>query len=192
MRRRAPTRLPHKAEIGNKILALTVRCTATWPTGTAAPCFPKPPKGTAKPLCVPYYLMGAPVWGYAAKTNINILDTLQNSTIRMIVKASRAAYESQFHLRHAPKRASFSALRHELRNRTTQEITQRLARPIAKHLHASRIQPTAVPLYYSDMGWRLFASHMPRYCHRSHRSHRSHTPFLSQLMRQLSFLQPVI
>ncbi|GFT24409.1 uncharacterized protein TNCV_3252491 [Trichonephila clavipes] len=29
------------------------------------------------------------LWGYAAKTNINILDTLQNSTIRMIVKASR-------------------------------------------------------------------------------------------------------
>ncbi|GFV73854.1 uncharacterized protein TNCV_1592591 [Trichonephila clavipes] len=31
----------------------------------------------------------SPVWGYAAKTNINILDTLQNSLIRTIVKATR-------------------------------------------------------------------------------------------------------
>ncbi|GFW85971.1 uncharacterized protein TNCV_1967791 [Trichonephila clavipes] len=31
----------------------------------------------------------SPVWGYAAKTNINKLDTLQNSLIRMIVKATR-------------------------------------------------------------------------------------------------------
>ncbi|GFY33627.1 uncharacterized protein TNCV_4593391 [Trichonephila clavipes] len=31
----------------------------------------------------------SPVWGYAANTNINILDTLQNSLIRMIVKATR-------------------------------------------------------------------------------------------------------
>ncbi|GFV65839.1 hypothetical protein TNCV_1255931 [Trichonephila clavipes] len=36
----------------------------------------------------PILSYGCPVWGYAAKTNINILDTLQNSTIRMIVKAS--------------------------------------------------------------------------------------------------------
>ncbi|GFX58937.1 probable RNA-directed DNA polymerase from transposon X-element [Trichonephila clavipes] len=33
----------------------------------------------------PILAYGCPVWGYAAKTNINILDTLQNSTIRMIV-----------------------------------------------------------------------------------------------------------
>ncbi|GFV03737.1 RNA-directed DNA polymerase from mobile element jockey [Trichonephila clavipes] len=32
----------------------------------------------------PILVYGCPVWGYAAKTNINILDTLQNSTIRMI------------------------------------------------------------------------------------------------------------
>ncbi|GFV37002.1 probable RNA-directed DNA polymerase from transposon X-element [Trichonephila clavipes] len=32
----------------------------------------------------PILAYGYPVWGYAAKTNINILDTLQNSTIRMI------------------------------------------------------------------------------------------------------------
>ncbi|GFV24724.1 probable RNA-directed DNA polymerase from transposon X-element [Trichonephila clavipes] len=32
----------------------------------------------------PILAYGCPVWGYAAKTNINILDTLQNSTIRMI------------------------------------------------------------------------------------------------------------
>ncbi|GFU78052.1 probable RNA-directed DNA polymerase from transposon X-element, partial [Trichonephila clavipes] len=34
----------------------------------------------------PILAYGCPVWGYAAKTNINILDTLQNSTIRMIEK----------------------------------------------------------------------------------------------------------
>ncbi|GFT61934.1 putative RNA-directed DNA polymerase from transposon BS [Trichonephila clavipes] len=34
----------------------------------------------------PILAYGCPVWGYAAKTNINILDTLQNSTIRMIIK----------------------------------------------------------------------------------------------------------
>ncbi|GFX64348.1 probable RNA-directed DNA polymerase from transposon X-element [Trichonephila clavipes] len=37
----------------------------------------------------PILAYGCPVWGYAAKTNINILDTLQNSTIRMIVGARR-------------------------------------------------------------------------------------------------------
>ncbi|GFY08500.1 hypothetical protein TNCV_809331 [Trichonephila clavipes] len=31
----------------------------------------------------------SPVWGYAAKANINILDTLQNSLIRIIIKATR-------------------------------------------------------------------------------------------------------
>ncbi|GFV49978.1 RNA-directed DNA polymerase from mobile element jockey [Trichonephila clavipes] len=37
----------------------------------------------------PIIAYASPVWGYAAKTNINILDTLQNSLIRMIVKATR-------------------------------------------------------------------------------------------------------
>ncbi|GFY16639.1 uncharacterized protein TNCV_2787651 [Trichonephila clavipes] len=37
----------------------------------------------------PILAYGCPVWGYAAKTNIIILDALQNSTIRMIVKATR-------------------------------------------------------------------------------------------------------
>ncbi|GFT62926.1 RNA-directed DNA polymerase from mobile element jockey [Trichonephila clavipes] len=37
----------------------------------------------------PILSYASPVWGYAAKTNINILDTLQNSLIRMIVKATR-------------------------------------------------------------------------------------------------------
>ncbi|GFU77349.1 RNA-directed DNA polymerase from mobile element jockey [Trichonephila clavipes] len=37
----------------------------------------------------PILAFASPVWGYAAKTNINILDTLQNSLIRMIVKATR-------------------------------------------------------------------------------------------------------
>ncbi|GFV95147.1 RNA-directed DNA polymerase from mobile element jockey [Trichonephila clavipes] len=37
----------------------------------------------------PILAYASPVWGYAAKTNINILDTLQNSLMRMIVKATR-------------------------------------------------------------------------------------------------------
>ncbi|GFU56339.1 hypothetical protein TNCV_2122311, partial [Trichonephila clavipes] len=37
----------------------------------------------------PILAYACPVWGYAAKTNIKILDTLQNSLIRMIVKAIR-------------------------------------------------------------------------------------------------------
>ncbi|GFS64449.1 RNA-directed DNA polymerase from mobile element jockey [Trichonephila clavipes] len=37
----------------------------------------------------PIIAYASPVWGYAAKTNISILDTLQNSLIRMIVKATR-------------------------------------------------------------------------------------------------------
>ncbi|GFU00369.1 hypothetical protein TNCV_4259001 [Trichonephila clavipes] len=37
----------------------------------------------------PILAYASPVWGYAAETNINILDTLQNSLIRMIVKATR-------------------------------------------------------------------------------------------------------
>ncbi|GFW43760.1 probable RNA-directed DNA polymerase from transposon X-element [Trichonephila clavipes] len=37
----------------------------------------------------PILAYGCPVWGYAAKTNINILDTLQNSTIRMIDNTKR-------------------------------------------------------------------------------------------------------
>ncbi|GFV02790.1 RNA-directed DNA polymerase from mobile element jockey [Trichonephila clavipes] len=37
----------------------------------------------------PILAYASPVWGYASKTNINILDTLQNSLIRMIVKAAR-------------------------------------------------------------------------------------------------------
>ncbi|GFT71470.1 uncharacterized protein TNCV_2478631 [Trichonephila clavipes] len=37
----------------------------------------------------PILAYASPVWGYAAKTIINKLDTLQNSLIRMIVKATR-------------------------------------------------------------------------------------------------------
>ncbi|GFW08997.1 putative RNA-directed DNA polymerase from transposon X-element [Trichonephila clavipes] len=56
--------------------------------------FPKPWKEAIifpilKPAVMrPILAYGYRVWGYAAKTNINILDTLQNSTIRMIVKAT--------------------------------------------------------------------------------------------------------
>ncbi|GFV26725.1 RNA-directed DNA polymerase from mobile element jockey [Trichonephila clavipes] len=53
----------------------------------------------------PILSYGCSVWGYAAKTNINILDTLQNSTIRMIVKASR--YMRNDDIRKALKIKSF-------------------------------------------------------------------------------------
>ncbi|GFX23526.1 uncharacterized protein TNCV_3770001 [Trichonephila clavipes] len=55
----------------------------------------------------PILSYGCPVWGYAAKTNINILDTLQNSTIRMIVKASR--YMRNDDIRKAIKINSFKS-----------------------------------------------------------------------------------
>ncbi|GFY08606.1 probable RNA-directed DNA polymerase from transposon X-element [Trichonephila clavipes] len=55
----------------------------------------------------PILAYGCPVWGYAAKTNINILDTLQNSTIRMIVKATR--YMRNDDIRNAIKIKSFKS-----------------------------------------------------------------------------------
>ncbi|GFU56677.1 probable RNA-directed DNA polymerase from transposon X-element [Trichonephila clavipes] len=53
----------------------------------------------------PIIAYASPVWGYAAKTNINILDTLQNSLIRMIVKATR--YMRNDDIRKALKITSF-------------------------------------------------------------------------------------
>ncbi|GFV10487.1 uncharacterized protein TNCV_1951361 [Trichonephila clavipes] len=55
----------------------------------------------------PILAYGCPVWGYAAKTNINILDTLQNSTIRMTVKATR--YMRNDDIRKAIKINSFKS-----------------------------------------------------------------------------------
>ncbi|GFU96231.1 RNA-directed DNA polymerase from mobile element jockey [Trichonephila clavipes] len=55
----------------------------------------------------PILAYGCPVWGYAAKTNINILDTLQNSTIRMIVRACR--YMRNDDIRNAIKINSFKS-----------------------------------------------------------------------------------
>ncbi|GFS88217.1 uncharacterized protein TNCV_3149791 [Trichonephila clavipes] len=55
----------------------------------------------------PILAYASPVWGYAAKTNINILDTLQNSLIRMIVKATR--YMRNDDIRKALKITSFKA-----------------------------------------------------------------------------------
>ncbi|GFY21647.1 uncharacterized protein TNCV_1167921 [Trichonephila clavipes] len=49
----------------------------------------------------------SPVWGYAAKTNINILDTLQSSLIRMIVKATRCMRNDD--IRNALKITSFKS-----------------------------------------------------------------------------------
>ncbi|GFU38790.1 RNA-directed DNA polymerase from mobile element jockey [Trichonephila clavipes] len=40
---------------------------------------------------------GCPVWGYAAKTNINILDVAQNSIIRTISKADRYTRNSNIY-----------------------------------------------------------------------------------------------
>ncbi|GFV86381.1 uncharacterized protein TNCV_1469441 [Trichonephila clavipes] len=54
---------------------------------------------------IPILAYASPVWGYAAKTNINILDTLQNSLIRMIVKATR--YMRNDDIRNALKITSF-------------------------------------------------------------------------------------
>ncbi|GFX22207.1 RNA-directed DNA polymerase from mobile element jockey [Trichonephila clavipes] len=55
----------------------------------------------------PILAYACPVWGYAAKTNINILDTLQNSLIRMIVKAIR--YMRNNDIRNALKIKSFKS-----------------------------------------------------------------------------------
>ncbi|GFW39906.1 probable RNA-directed DNA polymerase from transposon X-element [Trichonephila clavipes] len=55
----------------------------------------------------PILAYACPVWGYAAKTNINILDTLQNSLIRMIVKAIR--YMRNDDIRNALKIKSFKS-----------------------------------------------------------------------------------
>ncbi|GFS52144.1 uncharacterized protein TNCV_1105341 [Trichonephila clavipes] len=55
----------------------------------------------------PILAYASPVWGFAAKTNINILDTLQNSLIRMIVKATR--YMRNDDIRNALKINSFKS-----------------------------------------------------------------------------------
>ncbi|GFU97244.1 hypothetical protein TNCV_5004261 [Trichonephila clavipes] len=63
-------------------------------------------------------------------------------------------------------------LRHELRNpHDPGNYSNDWLDQSAASLHASRIQPTAVPLILFGYGMEArFASHMPRYCHRSHRS----------------------
>ncbi|GFT00800.1 hypothetical protein TNCV_3114651 [Trichonephila clavipes] len=78
----------------------------------------------------PILSYGCPVWGYAAKTNINILDTLQNSTIRMIVKASRNP--------------------HDPGNYSNDWLDQ----SAASYMLAG-YSPQSFLIYYSDMGWRL-------------------------------------
>ncbi|GFW55921.1 uncharacterized protein TNCV_4390621 [Trichonephila clavipes] len=55
----------------------------------------------------PILAYACPVWGYAANTNVNILDTLQNSLIRMIVKAIR--YMRNDDIRKALKINSFKS-----------------------------------------------------------------------------------
>ncbi|GFV39591.1 probable RNA-directed DNA polymerase from transposon X-element [Trichonephila clavipes] len=78
----------------------------------------------------PILSYGCPVWGYAANTNINILDTLQNSTIRMIVKASRNP--------------------HDPGNYSNDWLDQ----SAASYMLAG-YSPQSFLIYYSDMGWRL-------------------------------------
>ncbi|GFV72677.1 uncharacterized protein TNCV_3816951 [Trichonephila clavipes] len=72
-------------------------------------CLSGYPKGFRQGLAVmrPILAYACPVWGYAAKTNINILDTLQNSLIRMIVKAIR--YMRNDDIRNALKIKSFKS-----------------------------------------------------------------------------------
>ncbi|GFV15997.1 RNA-directed DNA polymerase from mobile element jockey [Trichonephila clavipes] len=45
----------------------------------------------------PIISYGCPVWGYAAKTNINILEVAQNSIIRTITKANRYTRNSNIY-----------------------------------------------------------------------------------------------
>ncbi|GFS71291.1 uncharacterized protein TNCV_5050401 [Trichonephila clavipes] len=55
----------------------------------------------------PIIAYASPVWGYAANTNIKILDILQNSLIRLIVKATR--YMRNDDIRKALKITSFKS-----------------------------------------------------------------------------------
>ncbi|GFV44243.1 uncharacterized protein TNCV_754511 [Trichonephila clavipes] len=55
----------------------------------------------------PILAYASPVWGYAAKTNIHIIDTLQNSLMRMIVNATR--YMRNDDIRNAIKINSFKS-----------------------------------------------------------------------------------
>ncbi|PRD25471.1 UNVERIFIED_CONTAM: hypothetical protein NCL1_40832 [Trichonephila clavipes] len=55
----------------------------------------------------PIIAYASPVWGYAANTNINTLDTLENSLIRMIVKATRHMCNDD--IRNASKITSFKS-----------------------------------------------------------------------------------
>ncbi|GFT76887.1 uncharacterized protein TNCV_1817801 [Trichonephila clavipes] len=55
----------------------------------------------------PIIAYSSPVWGYAANTNIHILDTMQNSLIGMIVKATR--YMRNNDIRKALKITSFKS-----------------------------------------------------------------------------------
>ncbi|GFX33431.1 uncharacterized protein TNCV_4122651 [Trichonephila clavipes] len=68
---------------------------------------PEPTRLQAEAVMRPILAYAFPVWGYAAKTNINILDTLQNSLIRMIVKAIR--YMRNDDIRKALKINSFKS-----------------------------------------------------------------------------------
>ncbi|GFS85352.1 hypothetical protein TNCV_75791 [Trichonephila clavipes] len=45
----------------------------------------------------PIISYGCPVWGYAAKTNVKILETAQNSIIRTITKANRYTRNSNIY-----------------------------------------------------------------------------------------------
>ncbi|GFT22425.1 uncharacterized protein TNCV_3273961 [Trichonephila clavipes] len=55
----------------------------------------------------PILSYGCPVWGYAAMTNINILDVAQNTSIRMIVGACRCMKNDE--IRNAIKFPSFKS-----------------------------------------------------------------------------------
>ncbi|GFV45530.1 uncharacterized protein TNCV_4855521 [Trichonephila clavipes] len=99
----------------------------------------------------PILAYACPVWGYAAKTNINILDNLQNSLIRMIVKAIR--YMRNDDIRNALKINSFKS--------HIENLANSIARPIAI-MPLSRMENTtfAMPSIIDshDMGLRAVYS----------------------------------
>ncbi|GFT71777.1 probable RNA-directed DNA polymerase from transposon X-element [Trichonephila clavipes] len=127
----------------------------------------------------PILAYASPVWGYAAKTNINTLDTLQNSLIRMIVKATRymrnddippgAANRSQCSLYPASNQRAISQLSAKQKTLEThhpdEEHKPRLPDPIAQpitNMPLSRMENTtfAMPSIIDshDMGLRTVYS----------------------------------
>ncbi|GFW67117.1 uncharacterized protein TNCV_4031341 [Trichonephila clavipes] len=108
----------------------------------------------------PILAYASPVWGYAAKTNINILDTLQNSLIRMIVKASR--YMRNDDIRNALKINSFKSHIQNIANeehkpRLPDSIAQPITNmPLSRMENTTFVMPSIIDSH--DMGLRTVYS----------------------------------